>query len=211
MITETVTTVGSLLTSVGLCGDFVRVEVSDEAVIKLVPLVRAVLFQSQNFLLLNVRIVVATVGRASVHDNTDQVVLVVLGWLAHFDLLRQLFIFIISFILLSFFGVLILFLFLVEVLLGVLMQVDLHLEFEVIVQLLSNHEIKVEIEALEGRDQISWAVLDARAFQRINLLVTLFAVVLIVLIQEVTRNEGLHALIEILLVLDWDSKREEVF
>lgn len=100
---------------------------------------------------------------------------------------------------------------LVQVLLGVGRHVQLSWELKVVVDLNANHPIKVELKSLERGDQVLGELLDAGSLERIDLLITFVALILVAILKHVTADEGLHTLRETLLVFDGHSDVQEGF
>ena len=98
---------------------------------------------------------------------------------------------------------------LVQVLLSVWADIDFVLELEVVIELHSDHPVKVELESLERRDHVAWQFSQACTLQSVHLLVTLLALILVLVLQQVSLDQGLHTLIEGSFVLDWHSYCEE--
>lgn len=146
------------------------------------------------------------------HDHTNKVELVVVCWVRHLDFIHGLIIIsITSLIFLPFFSFLLLLLLLIEVLLGVFAHIHFHLELEVVVQFPPDHQIEVKVEPLQSGEHVARHGLQTCALQCVNLLVALLTVVLVILVQKISRDECFHTFLEVLLVLHWDAKGEECF
>jgi hypothetical protein len=94
-----------------------------------------------------------------------------------------------------------------ETLLGVGLEVEIHWELAVVIDLHSDHAIVVKLEASESNDQEARHPLDAGALQSVNLFVALLAVVGVVAFQHLTLNEGVQTLLDRFLVLHTDAQR----
>ena len=87
LIAPLVCRVSRLFATKALSWNLTGVEIADPDVVEFVPLVRAL--GLKGFLLLDVRVVVAAISSATMHNNTDELVLVVGPWLL--ELLEELF------------------------------------------------------------------------------------------------------------------------
>ena len=135
------------------------VKVTHVCIVELIPLIGFLLNKSKLVLLFDIRVVVPTICRACVHDYANQVILVILCRLFHFDLKSVIFFIIFdssaSALFLGFFAIFLLSLFLIEVVLSVLFEVDLRLELKVVIQLLANHQVEIKVEALQSGQHIT--------------------------------------------------------
>lgn len=159
-----------------------------QRVVKLIPLLA---FTLKPFLLLDVAVVVARIGGARVHHDADQLVVVVVALILHRKLVS--------------------FCFLLQVLLGEVGHVKGVREFIEVVDFHAHHRVEIELKSLQRRDQVAGQRLNARPLQRVHFLVTLFALILVVRVQNVTRYKGLEPLNDRLAVFDGDPDREERF
>lgn len=89
---------------------------------------------------------------------------------------------------------------------SVLTEVDLCLELEVIIELFADHQIKVEIESLQSRDHVPRHLVEAGTLESINFFVTLLAVILIILLEQIASNKRVQAFLQSLLVFDRYTK-----
>ena len=145
------------------------------------------------------------------HNNSHELELVILIRVLELDFWHGLIIDACITSCLSLLSFTLLLLLLIEIVLCVLPQIDVILELKERVQLLADHLIKVEVKALQRHYQIARQLFKTLAFQGIDFSVTPLAVILVLLVEDITCDIGTHTLFKTLLILDWDSKREERF
>lgn len=150
--------------------DILTVELAHKDIVELKPFLRLV--KIKLLLLLNEAVVVAAVCGTAMNHNADQLeVIIVLRVIQHdFAAFR-------SFL---------------QVLLGILAHIKIEREFEVVVDLDSDHVVKVKFKSLKSHDQVLWEALDASTFMSIDLAVAPFTKVLIVSLQHVALYEGIE-------------------
>jgi hypothetical protein len=126
------------------------------------------------------------------HHNAHQLVVVVVTWVLQLSVLIDTLLRLLRKPLLSIFG-----------------HVELHWELKHIIKLDAQHRVKIEIEALQRSDQVAWQGLNARTLVGIDLLLTLFAHVLVVGIEHVASHELVQTRVDRLLVLHSDTDVKE--
>jgi hypothetical protein len=141
--------------------------------------------------LFDVRVVVATIGTACVYHDSDQLVLVVLGWVDG-TVVRHMRRF--GFGLCS-----------RHTLDRVRFHVDLHREADSVVELLVAHHQQIELEALEMHGQQRRQLTDAAALESLATSAATVAVVLVVAAQKLAFDVQLERFGQVLLVLDLDA------